>query len=415
MTKKFSNEQTLLLNLLSLLFTIDIDMNNVDSVRKIFDAAQESGAIDWHKFIDIADKHCVLSLLYDILDRCSYLEKNLQIKLKSVSRSIVLQNYHLLFLGKSIIELLDRENIETVLLKGSICAEYYPIPELRKSGDIDLLLLDSNDYKRVESLFLKIGMVKELKRQANHHVVFYTKEGIEVEVHVMLTEPFDNSKSNHYFESVYKKCKNHKTYIETIGIKFPVLDEGYNGFYLLTHMLQHFLRSGFGIKLLCDWTAFWRSGIDEKNCKMFVDLVSECGLLKFSKVITAACIGYIGLDSHNMEFMFGKKLSVMEARQISEKLMFEVLEAEEFGRSSTDRMVMLRGNSFAHYIREFHHQMRLNFPLCGKLIILWPALWVITFIKFADNNRRLRKISGRAVIKKAGERSRLMKELGIFK
>ena len=38
--------------------------------------------------------------------------------------------------------------------------------------------------------------------------------------------------------------------------------------------------------------------------------------------------------------------------------MDEILTAEEFGKSANDRMVVMRGNSPADYMREFHHQMQ---------------------------------------------------------
>ena len=94
--------------------------------------------------------------------------------------------------------------------------------------------------------------------------------------------------------------------------------------------------------------------------------------------------------------------------------MKEILEAEEFGKSSKDRMVALRGSSLTDYVREFHHQMHLNFPKAGKCFLLWPALWVITLERFLRNNRKLRRVSTLDVMRKAGERGRIMRELKLF-
>jgi hypothetical protein len=66
------------------------------------------------------------------------------------------------------------------------------------------------------------------------------------------------------------------------------------------------------------------------------------------------------------------------------------------------------------YIREFHHPMHLNFPKAGKCFLFWPVLWVITLVRFLRNNRRVRAVSGRELLKSAGQRGKLVKEMRLF-
>ena len=96
------------------------------------------------------------------------------------------------------------------------------------------------------------------------------------------------------------------------------------------------------------------------------------------------------------------------------EFMKEVMEAEEFGKGSGERMVMMQGSSLTDYIREFHHQMHLNYPKAGRILVCWPALWIMTLIRFLRNNRKLRNVSTIKVLKKAGSRSKLMEKLRLF-
>ena len=96
------------------------------------------------------------------------------------------------------------------------------------------------------------------------------------------------------------------------------------------------------------------------------------------------------------------------------EFMEDVFEAEEFGKSSADRMVAMRGNGIGDYIREFHRQMKITYPRASGNILLWPALWCMTFTGFIYRNYTRRNVSSLAVLKKAGSRSRMMKELGFF-
>ncbi len=57
---------------------------------------------------------------------------------------------------------------------------------------------------------------------------------------------------------------------EIMGYRIPVCTRTQEAYYLLVHMLQHFLRAGFGIKLLCDWVVFWNTCDDEDIRKDFV-------------------------------------------------------------------------------------------------------------------------------------------------
>jgi len=64
-------------------------------------------------------------------------------------------------------------------------------------------------------------------------------------------------------------------------------------------------------------------------------------------------------------------------------------------------MVIVRGSGINGYIREFHHQMNLNYPKCGKIFLFWPVLWIATLIRFIYNNRKIRKTTSVDILKKA--------------
>ena len=140
-----------------------------------------------------------------------------------------------------------------------------------------------------------------------------------------------------------------------------------------------------------------------------MQLVNECGILMFAQTVTAACVGYLGLSASKVSFIFEEEITIEKAKQLSRNMMFEVVEAEEFGHSSIDRMVIVRGSGINGYIREFHHQMHLNYPKCGKIFLFWPVLWIATLIRFIYNNRKIRKTTSVDILKKAKKRSRAVK------
>ncbi len=362
----------------------------------------------WEKVFEIAENHRVLPLLYDLLIQEEDLTKELRQRLQKNANQTVLQQYRLLFLSKSLVEILEQETIKCAILKGVTIGEYFPVPELRKSGDIDLLLLEPKELDKAKEVLLRNGFLIKEEQLALHHLTFTTEEGIDIEMHTMLAEPFDNEKMNAYLRNTLEVCKTGVSPKSVLGVELPVLSKAYFGFELLLHMLQHFLRSGFGLKLLCDWVVFWEDTATKEEQEVYLRLVTETGIKNFSDIVTLTCIQYLGMDAKKVKWMeYAEDYSV-------EAFLKEILIAEEFGKSDVHRMVVMRGTGVHDYVREFHHQMCLNFPKAGKCFLLWPILWIVTFVRFYINNRRLRNTSMRKVLKEAAKRSRLMDELNLF-
>lgn len=82
-------------------------------------------------------------LLLEESEEAGKLPENVKICIREEARKTVRQNYHLLYLEHRIIRTLQEAGVSVVLLKGASTAEFYPVPELRKSGDVDLFLPNS--------------------------------------------------------------------------------------------------------------------------------------------------------------------------------------------------------------------------------------------------------------------------------
>ena len=127
-------------------------------------------------------------------------------------------------------------------------------------------------------------------------------------------------------------------------------------------------------------------------------------------MVTAVCIRFLGLEEEN-----GQSIRWQEpAEKDRIEFMEEILRSLEFGTVEAEQMVTLRGNRWSDLLREFHHQMHLNFPDTGKNPLLWPVLWSRTAWRFARNNRTIRKTTMRRVIKNARKRGKIAKKLHLF-
>lgn len=367
--------------------------------------------VDYARVIAVAESHKVMALLHPVLEHAGLQESIWKI-VDRKGEQTVRQSYRLLMLSRYVIGLLKENGIDAILLKGCGTAAWYPVPELRKSGDIDLLFKSEDETRKALQILAQQGFVTTEDQPANHHIVCESRDSVSLELHMSLAEPFDSEKTNRFLADCQKEYFAHRRVVDCMGVAFELTSDGYHAFYLLLHMLQHYVRAGFGVKLLCDWVVFWESPLSEEEKKIFLRLTQESGTFGFAVMMTRVCVKYLGLREKQVEFLM--QAEPKDVCDLTEELMAEIFEAEEFGHSSKDRMVMLRGTGLMDYAREFHHQMKLNYPKAGKIMVLYPVLWIMTLCGFLYRNRTLRKVSGRQILKKAKKRSQLTEQMRLF-
>ena len=361
---------------------------------------------EWKQLLVLADRHEVLALLENVLevDKISE-EQRMMIELKTartVHKAIQLQA-----LNARLTSLLEKEGIIAVTLKGCAVARFYTVPEFRKTTDIDLFVADEADAERAVQILCENGFKIPEEWHANHHFVLISERNEEVELHTTWTEPFKEKHLNQYLERLQKESSQHCQSVDCQGVKVYAYETAWQGFYLLLHMLLHFVGSGFGLRNLCDWVVLWENCDDAKARKDFWQMVCESGTAEFAKAMTDICVRYLGLSQEKSPVPNENPAE----QEVSDALLRDILDAGEFGYSESERMVGMDGNSLTAYVREFHHQMHINFPKAGRVIFLWPALWIATLIRFLSNNKKLNRAPVSAIIKKAGERGRLVSRL----
>lgn len=364
----------------------------------------------WDRLLQTAHNHAVLPLLYPVLEQEHEIPASPAVCISNESRQTVQQSYRLMFLTHYLVERMQTAGLRVAVLKGVAVAGCYPVPELRKSGDIDLLLTSEGTYEEAEHIMDMAGFKKKEGHSSHHHQVWRTEEGIDIELHVMLAEPFDDRRVNAVLGRQLREMDGRIRTENVMGLDFPVLEDGDHAYYLLLHMLHHFLRAGFGLKLLCDWVVFWNKSRTPDEIGRYRNRISEAGLMGFSDMVTSLCVEYFGLSKQNASHIVTQYLSPKRCRAF----MRDILDAGEFGMQDEGRMVIARDGDLAGYLREFHHQMCLNHPKKSKVLFLWPALWILTLVRFISNNQKLRGISTFQVLKKAGERGRKIKYLKLF-
>lgn len=362
----------------------------------------------------LAEKHSLVSSLYESL---CLLEIPLSPEDRKYSRQMVtgnaLASYRMLAFTRKILHILQQEEIPYFLLKGATLLDCFPKLELRSFGDVDILIPDSEDFKRLRNRLTAQGFHSE-SSFAEHHLEMYdSADGWDflLEIHHKVIARQANGAFNQNVQEIFQNLTPVPGSFPPANLSYQMLPATENALYLLLHMLQHFLGSGFGIRLLCDWTAYLEKHGTEIDWERFQTYLHQLGLTKFSTAVTQLCMQFLGLDACNFPCLS----DASQDKNFPDIFMKEILDAGTFGKTNRSRMLIMSGGSkFSQYFIELHRQMKKRFQRLCKIPPLWPFLWITTCLCFLWNNHFLRKTKTKDILDTARKRQHLVKELTLF-
>lgn len=382
----------------------------------------EKTSISWQALCQIAKEQALSLLLYDYILTYSFeiLTKEEQKKIQNQVMTAAVMYYHMVNFVFKVLSLAKQEGISCCILKGIGLSAYYPKEELRKTGDVDLYIPNLEEWERFCKILKSQGFKQE-KTIADHHIsFFYIISGIrfELEVHKRPINRQENKEFNKEIDKIFASFanKNYCNFSEIMIMNgtIPVLPIEENIFYLLLHMLQHFLSGGMGLRMLYDWVVIWRKKGQEPNfcLEKYLSFIRQSKIEGFHYMVTGLCITFLGLSLQEVPWMEGH----MPRKEVMDLFLNDIFHGGEFGEKDTSRMlILLEKPRFFVYLKEFHRQMQLRFQKAGKFPILWPFLWLASFVIFFYNNKFLRKTSLSQILKDTEERSRLLEEITLFK
>lgn len=365
-------------------------------------------------FHKLAQTHSLVSSLYESL---CLLDIPMSPEERTAWRQEVtgnaLSGYHMLAFTRKILHILEQTHIRYFLLKGVTVLDCFPKLEFRSFGDVDILVPDSGDFKRLTDALLAQGFYTE-NSFSEHHVEMYCcleGQNFLLEIHHRVIARQTNAEFNRKVKDIFLQISPTAGTYPAAGLSYQKLPVTEEALYLLLHMLQHFLGSGFGIRLLWDWTSFLENRGTEIDGRAFASYLQQLGLTKFCYAMTALCHSFLGLSVENLPFSTESSWD----REFLEALMKDIVEAGTFGKADHARMlIMSDGGKLSQYFMELHRQMKKRFQTLGHIIPLWPFLWMISCFCFLWNNHFLRRTKTRKILTTARKRQELVKELKLF-
>lgn len=178
-------------------------------------------------------------------------------------------------------------DVPYVILKGTSAAQYYPHPEYRTMGDIDIMT-QRGDYERACEIMLENGWCDTTSKSGQdrgRHRVF-AHQGIIVEIHAFFASMNDTQKARAFDDLIVDNITDSH-----------VLPDLVNGLVLIEHVNQH-MEQGIGLRQIIDWMMFVNRCIRDDNWVQFEMMATQTGLRELAIITTRMCEIYLGLPTH---------------------------------------------------------------------------------------------------------------------
>lgn len=270
-------------------------------------------ALEWNILFDMSMKQCVPSLVLDGLNKSLASEpcqgnKGIGKMDKLKWLSMVLNMERLYTKHENVIAELaafyQRAGYQMMLLKGYGLSKYWPIPNHRPTGDIDIYLMHLNSdgkeksqpaWKCADKLMTeKLGI--QVDNSHHHHSVF-TYKGIMVENHYDFINVHSH-RSNRWIENEFKTLalKGNEEFIFDNGAKLLFPSPLLNCLFVARHNASHFAAEHLNLRQLLDWVLFVEERHKDINWDYFWSMAKKMGMEKF-----VLCMAFIAIEQLSFE------------------------------------------------------------------------------------------------------------------
>lgn len=172
--------------------------------------------------------------------------------------------------------LLDEAQLPHLFVKGVVVQHRYPIPEMRTSGDIDIIIR-TEDFDSVAALLTAHPAISLAEK--NSEVIAAKAYGVELEIHN------DADVGGHYFDDVFD---------------LAVQEEGYTFFlndydhllYIICHLAKHLSYRGAGIRMLMDIDVMVRS-MPDFDINYLLLLCEKAGIRKTAEALLSLSVYWL--------------------------------------------------------------------------------------------------------------------------
>ena len=225
----------------------------------------------------------------------------------------------------NVVQTLRQNGVDPVLLKGQGIAKYYPKPELRQCGDIDIYVGQDNFQLTCEVIgAMSSDKDKEGDIPSTKH--YHTRIGKAFfEIHRYTDVYFPPR-----LDRIYQRISDEGMSKDLVTLDFagvPVLTPSidFNVFFIFNHFWHHFIADGVGLRQICDWVLLLHHNYGKVDLNYLESVLCDMKLMKQWKVFGNIAVDVLGLPQNEMPFYDARY------KDLSEKVLDLIMIEGNFG------------------------------------------------------------------------------------
>lgn len=253
--------------------------------------------VNFRKVYQIAEQQSVVGLVAAGLEHLTDIKSPQAETLEFVGSALKIEQRNIAmndFVAR-LVELLRKEDVYTLLIKGQGIAQCYKRPLWRAAGDVDLLL-NGNNYKKAKEVLKPHAISVEKEYTSFKHLGLTMEGGFVVELHGTLhsrlskrvDKVIDEAQNDVFYNGSVRSWQNGCT-----QVFLPAPDSDI--IFIFTHILHHFYIEGIGLRQICDWCRFLCTYKDTLNRRLLEYRIIKMGLLSEWKVFAALAVKFLGM------------------------------------------------------------------------------------------------------------------------
>lgn len=283
----------------------------------------------WIDIVKLARQQSVAGLLYDAITQLPGSVKvpgDIILALMAGAEEARRDNRKKVAVTQTLTNRFKAQGLEPLVMKGLTVAQYYPVPELRLSGDIDFFF-PKGQLEAAGNCLTSI-------RQDPDGSIHAKENGVDIDLH-------DRYYDLHCRSSLLPKPGTPEATILMLS----------------AHILKHAIGPGVGVRQLCDLAAAWQTlkpAIDPAAIK---DLFRRTGTLRWNRLLFSFLEKELGLTDSPFE---GEHVKTDSLKKI-------ILEGGNFGHHAEARKDALRAgnrrrklNTLSRFLKRMPFSLRYS-------------------------------------------------------
>lgn len=255
----------------------------------LFDEMENS---QWDNIYSMARDNGLLAVCYDgllLLPKEIRPYRSLYIKWALSVENIEKRYFYQQKVLKMVEDIFTKEKMCFLLMKGFSVSKYYPKPEHRECGDIDIYMGDN--YSKGNEIFRSSGFSVEEDYYRHSHINF---QGVLIENHCMLSDT-RGRKDNVVLEEKLISLAKEALHNSQDTVVYPPVD--FSALFLNWHCEGHFMYEKIQLRHIYDWALFLKNEGKNMDMTLFRSMKYKCTFGKMSDMLTSIALEYLGLDA----------------------------------------------------------------------------------------------------------------------